>query len=83
MIMRLQHGIKDVTAFDQMAAPGAFADVDSCAGAVVDGGVADRNTPGHGNLHPGRLPLHPADPVNQAVLHDGVRRVVVGFGARG
>ena len=38
--MGFQHGVEDIAAFDQVAAPATVTDIDPGAGTVIDGGVS-------------------------------------------
>lgn len=81
MVAGLLDRIEDIVVFDDVPAPGAFADVYAGARGVVDAVVAHGNVVTHGEFHTGNLFFKQADVVNEVVADEAVRRVVFVEGA--
>src|ERR1035437_10802087 len=62
-----------------MAAPAAVADVDAGARHIVDRTMPDGDALGEVYFHAGGLFLHASGQVNQAIVHQAVRRVIIAF----
>ena len=53
--------IENIVEFQDMTAPGSFADIDSCTWSIVNTVVADGNRLAHGKFHSGNLLFIQAD----------------------
>ena len=73
--------VEDVAELDRVAAPAAVADVDARARHVVERAVADGDALRQLDLHRRGLFLDAAREINQAIVHEAVRRIVGSLGA--
>ena len=77
VVTGLSHGVKDVAEVDEMATKGSFTEVNTCTSDIVDRAVADGDALCHRDLNPCGLFLNRAQVMDQAVIDDAVRWVVV------
>ena len=83
MVTRFFNGVEDVAEFNHVPAPAAVTNIDAGARHIVNRTVPDGDPLGEVNFNPGGLFLHAASKVDQAIVHQAVRRIMVGFRSRG
>ena len=82
-VPRLFHRVEDIAELDDMPAPTAVADIDTRARHIVNRAMANGDVLGQVDIHAGSLLFHAPGEVNQAIIDQSIRRVVLRAWTRG
>src|SRR5205809_6655208 len=82
-VPRLFHRVEDIAELDDMPAPTAVADIDTRARHIVNRAMADGDVLGQVDIHAGSLLFHAPGRVDQAIIDEALRRVVLRAWTRG